>query len=264
MDEPAGRRLTLLDDEGDHGTEDARQMNDQHKRFWERLSPGLAASVGLHVIALVVLILALGYAVIPDEMPVVIPVNIVRIADTATSPPQPHQAVVPQQKAAPAGSPDATPIALSPVQTRPHTDDLAVKLRKLAELRQPLIDQDVARKGEGLSRQSATRADAAPGSEAAIKDFLRDQIEHHWNPDLAALHGRDVSVLLRVAITNSGVITRADLVNARQSGIDPAYDEAAMSARDAALLSSPLTLPPGRYPASMDLILSLNTRDALR
>ena len=118
--------------------------------------------------------------------------------------------------------------------------------------------------GEGLSRQNATRADAAPGSEAAIKDFLRDQIEHHWNPDLATLRRRNISVQLRVAITGAGIITRVELVDAHQAGLDAAYDEAAMSARNAALLSSPLTLPPGQYPASMDLILSVNTRDALR
>ena len=239
-------------------------MTDRRKRLWERLSPGLAVSVGLHAAVLVVLILALGYAVVPDDMPIAIPVNIVRLADMVASPPQPHQAMIPQQKAAPAASPDAKPVALSPAQTRPHTDELAIKLRKLAELRQPRVDQDLVNKGEGPSRQNATRADAPSGSEAAIKDFLRDQIEHHWNLDLAVLHGRNISVVLRVAITKAGVITRADLLDARESGVDPAYDEAAMSARDAALLSSPLTLPPGQYPASMDLILTLNTRDALR
>jgi hypothetical protein len=29
-------------------------------------------------------------------------------------------------------------------------------------------------------------------------------------------------------------------------------------------MSSPLTLPPGRYPAVMDLIIELNTQDALK
>ena len=239
-------------------------MTDKRKRLWQSIGPGFAASVGLHLVVLVVLVTALGYAVIPNEMAMVIPVDLVRLADKTTSPPQPRQASVPEQRAGPPASPVAKPVALSPTQTPPPDDDLAIKLRKLAELREPPIDRDLARKGEGLWRQNATRVDAAPGSEAAIKDFLRDQIEHHWNIDLATLHGRDISVLLRVAITGSGIITRVDLVNAHESGIDPAYDEAAMSARNAALLSSPVTLPPGQYPASMDLILSLNTRDALR
>ncbi len=99
---------------------------------------------------------------------------------------------------------------------------------------------------------------------AAIKDFLRDQIEHHWGLDLAALHGRDFSVLIRVTITRAGIVTGAEVLDRRQSGVDLAFDEAALSARNAALLSSPLTLPPGRYPETMNVILSLNTRDALR
>jgi hypothetical protein len=236
----------------------------QHKRLWQKLSSGFAASIGFHVIALVVLVLTLGHTAIPDQRAIVIPVSIVRLADETTSPEQPRQAVVPQQESAPPASPEAKPAALSPAHARPLPDDLEIKLRRLADLRQPPLDQDLARTGEGLSRRNATRADAAPGSEAAIKDFLRDQIEHHWNLDLATLHGRNISVQLRVAITMAGVITRADLVDAHEAGLDAAYDETAMSARNAALLSSPLTLPPGQYPASMDLILSLNTRDALR
>ena len=165
---------------------------------------------------LVGLILALGYAAIPGDMTIIIPVDIVRLADNIVSPPQPRQAAVPQQQAASRTSPDAKPIALTPAQTRPPPDDLEIKLNQLAELREPLVDQDLGRKSEGLSRQNATRADAASGTEAAIKDFLRDQIEHHWNPDLATLHGRNISVVLRVAITRAGVITRADLVNARE------------------------------------------------
>lgn len=245
-------------------SEDTSAATGQRKRFWQKLSSGFAASIGFHVIALVVLVVTLGYAAIPNQMAIVIPVSIVRLADQTTSPGQPRQAVVPQQEFAPPASPDAKPATLSPVQARPAPDDLEIKLRRLADLRQPPLDQELALTGEGLSRRDATPADAAPGSEAAIKDFLRDQIEHHWNPDLATLHGRNVSVQLRVAITRAGVITRADLVDAHEAGLDAAYDETAMSARDAALLSSPLTLPPGRYPASMDLILSLNTRDALR
>ena len=100
-------------------------------------------------------------------------------------------------------------------------------------------------------------------SVAAIKDFLRDQIEHHWSPDLAILHGRDISVLIRIALTNAGVITKAEVVNGSGLGIDPVYDEIALSARDAALLSSPLTMPTGHYAESMNVILSLNTREAL-
>ncbi len=81
---------------------------------------------------------------------------------------------------------------------------------------------------------------------------------------MAAIHGRDISVALRMRITRAGLVTGADVLNKREAGVDPVFDEAARSARNAALLSSPLALPPAHYPETMDVILTLNTRDALR
>ena len=229
-----------------------------------KFSAGLVFSVALHALAFSALILALGLAASPNESPLVVPVNIVQLGDETASPPEPNKADVSQQKAAPPSSPDTKPADLSPLKMRPPPDDLEIKLRRLAELHQPIVDQHLSEKGKGLSRVSAMRQDAAPGSEAMIKDFLRDQIEHHWSPNLATLHGRDISFLIRVAITKTGVVTKAEVVDNRSFGVDPVYDEVALSARNAALLSSPLTLPPGHYADSMDVILSLNTKDALR
>jgi outer membrane biosynthesis protein TonB len=226
---------------------------------------GLIVSVALHALALSAIILVLGLAADRDDAPIVVPVNIVELGPRTVSPTEPVKAEVPEQTAAPPSSPDAKPIDLSARQKQPPPDDLEIKLRKLAQLREPMVDVDLARKGEGLSRASAMRQDAALGPEAKIKDFLRDQIEHHWSPDLASLHGRNVSVPILVAITTkTGVVTRAEIVNNPQAGFDSGYDEIAVSARNAALLSSPLTLPPGHYPESMQVILTLNTADALR
>jgi hypothetical protein len=230
----------------------------------EKSVAGFILSAALHALALAALIVTLGLAASPTEDLVVIPAEIVRLADSAAGPPEPDKAEIPRQEVAAPAAPSEKSNELTPAATRPPPDELEVKLRKLAELRLPLVDQDLAPKGEGLSRMSAMKPDAAPGMDAAIKDFLRDQIEHHWGLDLAALHGRNFSVLIRVAITRAGVVTGAEVVDRRQSGIDAAYDEAALSARNAALLSSPLTLPPGHYPETMNVILTLNTRDALR
>ncbi len=244
-----------------HGCTDGQNVG---KRPQRSFSAGLVVSVVLHVLALSALIIWLGLAAVPVDIPLVVPVNIVQLANETVGPRAPDQANLPQQKAAAPSSPDAIPVDLSPLKRPLPPDDLEVKLRKLAELRQPILDQNLSTKGEGLSRISATRPDAALGFDAALKDFLRDQIEHHWGLDLAALHGKDFSVLVRVAITKAGVVTGAEVVNNRKLGVDAAYDEAALSARNAALLSSPLTLPPGHYPELMNVILTLNTRDALR
>jgi hypothetical protein len=226
-------------------------------------SAGFVLSIGLHALALSALALALGMAAPPSESPLVVPVNIVQLSAHTAGPIEPQKANVPQQMAAPLSSPNAKPTALSQLASRPP-DHLEIKLRKLAELREPPLDQSLSQKGEGLSRISATRRDAVRASDSTIRDFLRDQIEHHWSPDLAALHGRDISVMIRVAITKAGIVNKAEILDKRKLGIDPAYDEASSSARNAALLSSPLTLPPGHYPEVMDVVLTLDTQDALR
>ena len=79
-------------------TEDTSTVTGQRNRLWHKLSPGFAASIGFHVVALVLFVLALGYAAIPNEIALVIPVSIVRLADETTSPEQPRQAVVPRQR----------------------------------------------------------------------------------------------------------------------------------------------------------------------
>ena len=250
--------------ENGHDTDNMIAVSGAHERRRDKLSAGFIVSVALHALALAALVVALGLAAGPTEDLVIVPADIVRLADAAAGPKEPDKAIIPQQEVAAPASPSAKSNKLSPAATRPPPDDLEIKLRKLAELRQPLVDQNLSPKGEGLSHISVMKQDAEPGMNAAIKDFLRDQIEHHWGLDLAALHGRDFSVPIRVTITRAGIVTGAEVLDRRQSGIDLAFDEAALSARNAALLSSPLTLPPGRYPETMNVILSLNTRDALR
>ena len=234
------------------------------KRPRRNFSAGLVVSVVLHALALSAFIVGLGLAADPVDIPLVMPVNIVQLANETVSPKAPDQASVPQQKAAVPSSLAAIPVDLSPLKRPPPPDELEVKLRRLAQLREPIVDPHLPQQGEGLSRIAATRPNAALGFDTTFKDFLRDQIEHHWGLDLATLHGKDFSVLIRVAITKAGIVTGAEVVNNRKSGVDPAYDEAALSARNAAILSSPLTLPPGHYPELMNVILTLNTRDALR
>ena len=225
---------------------------------------GLASSVVLHGLALAAFILMLNAAATPNDVPLVVPVNIVALADATAGPLQPDKAAVPQQTAGPTSAPAAKSADIVPVKQPPPPDELEIKLHKLAQLRQPILDTPAAQKGEGLARIATMREDAAPGSHATIKDFLRDQIERHWSPDLSTLKGRNISVLIRVAITNAGVVSKAEVVNSPELGMDPSYDEIARSARNAALLSSPITLPPGHYAPTMDVILKLDTKDALR
>ena len=95
-----------------------------------------------------------------------------------------------------------------------------------------------------------------------MKDYIRAQIERRWNFNLASSGRNHFSVPIHVEITNAGVVRKAEVVN-RLRG-DPAYREVAVSARNAVLLSSPISLPAGDFQDVMDMVLYLNPRDALR
>jgi hypothetical protein len=96
-----------------------------------------------------------------------------------------------------------------------------------------------------------------------LKDFILDQVERHWNLNLANLKGADYSVSIRVKIAKSGEVLKAELLDSSRAG-DPHYDEVAISARNAVLASSPLALPAGQYDDVMDMVLYMNPRDTLR
>jgi hypothetical protein len=136
-------------------------------------------------------------------------------------------------------------------------DALQTRLQALAKLRQPentkSIPSPVTAGGGGASGR--------PGR--GLEDLIRAQVERRWNLDLVGLGDADVSVPIRVEITKSGVILKAEIVGGIGSG-DRIYDEVAVSARNAVLMSSPIQLPPGHYQPVMDMVLTLNPRDAIR
>ena len=193
-----------------------------------------------------------------------VPMDVVVLADETASSPQPITAPAPQQRAGIPSSPAAEPIGASP--SNEHPDDLEMKLHALAKLQQPSVATHLAEKNLGLSQLSATSKDAVarPYATYAVRDFIRAQVERRWGLDVATLGRRDFSVLIRVEITSAGVVTKAEIADMAQFNADKMYREIALSARNAVLLSSPLALPPGHYSDLMDLLISLNTREALR
>jgi hypothetical protein len=111
----------------------------------------------------------------------------------------------------------------------------------------------------------ATNDDIASGREGpfSVKDYIRAQIERRWNLDLATIGSGDFSVPIHVEMTSEGVVLKAEIVDSGRTN-DAAYREVAVSARNAVLLSSPLSLPAGHYQGLMDMVLFLNPRDVLR
>jgi hypothetical protein len=142
--------------------------------------------------------------------------------------------------------------AVASLEAQPRTDELETKLQALAELRQPDSAQSIPR----LLAANGDGASGRPGR--GLDDLIRAQVERRWNLDLATLGNT-----IRVEMTNAGVVLKAEIVDSSRT-TDPGYREVAVSARNAVLLSSPLSLPAGHYQGVMDMVLYLNPRDALR
>ena len=97
-----------------------------------------------------------------------------------------------------------------------------------------------------------------------MKDFIRAQIERHWYLDKSALRAGSSPVAIHMLLNRDGRVDKAEIVDDPRFAADPAFYALALSARNAVLLSSPLTLPPGRYDAVKDMILDFDPRKALQ
>lgn len=236
------------------------------KRWRDKLGVALLCSAVLHGLVLLPFLSIHRGAGEPRDVFRIVPVNVVELADETAGPPQPNKAPVPEQKAGMASSPASQPAGVAPSKTRPPPDELEIKLRTLAKLRQPSIDTHLSEKNIGLSNETATSDNAVPGSTAtyAVKDYIRAQVERRWSLDLAILGNRNLPVLIHVEMTSGGVVTEAEIVDTARFATDKAYREIALSARNAVLLSSPFALPPGHYKKIIAMTLSLNPRDTLR
>jgi len=229
----------------------------------DRLGVGLLAwSLLLHAIAFAGFITMLAYQSKSDAFSAFIPVAIFTLADETAGPQHPQEALVPEDKSQSTSSAAQQPVGGASPQSSPAPDNLDTKLHELAKLRLPSAGARSTENGTGVSHSDTAAPNFAPGAYATVKDFLRAEIERRWGPDLAVLGRRNLTVLLHVVITSAGVVRRADVVNNPNAGKD--YDQIASSARNAVLLSSPFSLPPGHYPEVMDVMLSLNTAEALR
>jgi hypothetical protein len=232
---------------------------------------GLAASLALHgLFALLILLLLLhGVAHAPlVPPPRFVPVEVVRLGDETTSPPQPVRARIPQPVTprAPAHQPASAnrPEGTAPTATRPAPDDLETRLHALANLRQP--QSSLQPVDTPAADTPAASDDATPGAEAAyaVRDLIRAQVERKWSFDVTALGASSFQIALRIVVLKNGTVAKVDILDRERFTRDVLYRQIALSARNAVLLSSPLTLPPGAIDYSKEVTLTLNPRDTLR
>jgi hypothetical protein len=221
------------------------------------LAVGLVCSGVLHGLLLVALVLTQATVATPQ----VIPVDVVLVDEETAGPLQAEAPIGPPQKAL--HSEDLTPLSI-PAPDKP-ADPLEQKLERLAKLQ----DTDEHRPLPKSAVRALTASPSSSNVEAAettyaVSDFIRAQVERRWGLDVSALRGRALSVLIRVEMTNTGTVMKAEIVRNAQYASDKAYQDAALSARNAIILSSPFTLPVGHYNARMAFTLRLDTQHALR
>ena len=214
-----------------------------------RYPSGWMLSAGLH---LLMALAALWYLMARPPLPPAImamPVDLVTLAPVS----RPSASPGPAGRSAPRPAVTPRPAGVRPDGTEPAPDELDAKLQALARLSAPdgplrLGNGDGAGNGGGLS----------------LRDFVRAQIMRRWLPDLSRNQKRDQPVLLRITITGKGVITDVVIVDREQFDGSFLFRRMAGTARNAALLTSPVTLPPGNWPATSTFVIDLDPRAASR
>lgn len=228
---------------------------------------GLAGSAILHGLALLLLLFLIAHGRREQRSPPfrIVPIDMVQLGEDTTSPAQPLKAPVPQEKAAPRPKYNPAPQGVAPQKTRPLPDELESKLRTLSKLRQPPSETPLEEDETGASNVSADSDGARRGPHAAysLRDYIRAQVERRWSVDLSNGRNRDVAIPIRIEMTSRGVVNKAEIVEVTRAATDRAYRDVAISARNAVLLSSPFTLPAGRYESVMTITLLMNPKDTL-
>lgn len=213
---------------------------------------GLLGSLALHLLAaLLLLFLAPRMIKAPRPVDSVLPVEIVELAPPAAS-----SGDVALPRPAPPREAPARPRTLPHLPEQPRAD--------VPKAETPPAPPDAPPSIAGLNTslapagQGAAGAGARPRGMFDVKDLIREQIERHWVFDRNKLPQGDRTVLLRVRINRDGTVADAEILDDPQHGLDPAYQTLARSARNAALLASPLAIPAERYQEIKEVTLRMN------
>ncbi|MFO1247848.1 MAG: hypothetical protein U1E93_06430 [Alphaproteobacteria bacterium] len=221
--------------------------------------PGVLLSVLLHGL---LLLMALWYVshrpVLTSDQLRALPVELV-IGGTmsqgaSTAPAARLQVARPHPESAP------VPEGVSPTGTKEPVDELSARLRALAQLK----SNDTALPNADNSAAPGGSGDGSGEGNYALKDFIRAQILRRWLPDLSIPGARNMPVLVRIRLLKSGVIDDVTIVDQDRFINDKAFHNMALSARDAALLASPIQIPGVRYEKTQTVTISLDPKAVLR
>jgi hypothetical protein len=158
--------------------------------------------------------------------------------------------------------PESTPVpqGVRPNATTDLEDQLTAKLRAMAQLKTP----DATLPNADNSAAPGGSGDGTGEGNYALKDYIRAQILRRWLPDLSIPGARDMPVLVRIRLLKSGAIDDVAIVDQQRFHDDKAFRNMALSARDAALLASPILVPGVKYEMTQTLTINLDPKAVLR
>jgi hypothetical protein len=236
------------------------------RHFGEQNGVGLAVSLILHGSLLCLVLFGIAQRIAPPHpyREVLVPIDLVRLGEETRSPPAETKAL-PQQKAGAAQSaaaPEEKRMSLT--GRKPVAEDaLDSKLKALARLKQvgPKVKLDA---GQSVSNIDAANGATGDSASYSIRDYVLAQVLRRWAVDLEKTKNRPLIISIKVTMKRDGSITEATLLELGRAKTDSYYRDIATGARNAVLLSSPISLPPGDYPKEMHFTLNLDTRAVLR
>ena len=220
--------------------------------------PGALLSVLLHGLLVLLALWYLGHRPVLNQtqlraLPVELVIGGSMGQSASTAPAARLQVARPHPESAP------VPEGTSPNGTKQPEDELSAKLRALAQLKTPET---------ALPNADNSAAPGGAGGDGegnyALKDYIRAQILRRWLPDLSLPGARNMPVLVRVRLLKSGVIDDVTVVDQARFHTDKVFRDMALSARDAALLASPIAWPQGRYEKTQTLTIDLDPKAVLR
>jgi hypothetical protein len=219
---------------------------------------GLALSLLLHLALLLAALWYVGHRPVPARPLAVLPVDLVLGQQTKAPGPSAKEAAPRRQTARQRQQSAPVPEGTRPNAVKQPQDELSAKLRALAQLRQPEADLPAA------DNETGAGGHGNGAGSYSLKDFVRAQILRRWWPDLSIPGARNLPVLVRIELLRNGVIADVEILDRQRFLTDRPFRNMAISARNAALLASPLALPPGRYDKVTRLVIDLDPKAVLR
>jgi hypothetical protein len=211
------------------------------RNLWQENRAGLTGSFLLHIVA-VLIALWWGMTHPVARQPPLKAMLVDLVTAPTIVPGPPGGAQTPLRVPAPT-APKVQ--GVRPKAETPPPDELESRIAALAQLRAP--DTALPAPDNG-----ASAGNGYGGGGYSVADFVRAQILRRWWPQLENDAARGMPVAIRLKLSRAGLIS------------DKVFRSMALSARNAAMLASPISLPPGKYDAVMDIAITLDPKSVLR